>query len=70
MNADLTPGELGRIEVDARADAKMEDGVTQAYVRALRSPGGLLVLEGKITMNSGLTFTLTVDASGAAEVLS
>ena len=69
QNADLSRGDLARIEVDARADARMEDGVTGATVKATRD-GNTLRLTGSITMNSGLSFVLTVDSSGAAEVLS
>jgi hypothetical protein len=69
QNADLSRGDLARIEVDARADARMEDGVTGARVSATTA-GGTLRLMGAITMNSGLSFVLTVDSSGAAEVLS
>jgi hypothetical protein len=68
MNADLAPGQLARIEVDARADARMEDGVTAARVSASVA-GGLLTLAGQITMNSGATFRLAVDSAGATEVL-
>jgi len=68
QNADLSAGELARIEVDARADARMEDGVTGARVSA-SLVGGMLRLTGAITMNSGLSFALTVDSSGATEVL-
>lgn len=67
MNADLSAGQLGRIEVDARADARMEDGVTAARVDA-RIVEGVLTLAGQITMNSGATFKLSVNAAGAAEV--
>ena len=69
QNADLSKGDLARIEVDARADARMEDGVTGATVKASRD-GATLRLAGSITMNSGLSFVLSVDSTGAAEVLS
>lgn len=68
MNADLTPGELRRVESDAAIEAKLEDGIAAAKVTATYQ-AGVLALVGKLTSDTGQEFQLTVRASGAAEVL-
>ena len=70
MNADLTEGEMRRVEIEAAREAQQEPGVTQARVTCARSAGGLLTISGLITLDSGQSFTATADASGATEVLS
>lgn len=68
MNADLTPGRTRQIELEARQEALQEDGVTKATVTA-SLVRGVFTLQGAIELDSGLSFLLTADASGAAEVL-
>ena len=68
VNADLTPGELARLESEARLEALQVNGVRLAKVKAIIR-GGVLTLEGRLTLDTGGEFTLTVYASGATEVL-
>jgi hypothetical protein len=70
MNADLTDGEMRRVEIDAAQEARQEPGVVGARVTCSRSALGLLTISGVITLDSGQSFTATASADGATEVLS
>lgn len=59
INADLSPGQVRRIEIDARQEALRVDGVTQATVSASLL-GGTLTVTGKFRLQTGGWFTLTV----------
>ena len=68
VNADLSPGDRGRLEVTARAEAKAVIGVVDCRCQAVLSEG-LLTVTGIVRLDTGATFTLVAPASGAAEVL-
>ena len=69
QGADLSKGDLARVEIEARADALREDGVQSARVSAAMT-NGTVRLVAYVTIDSGLSFSFAVDSSGAVEVLS
>ena len=68
QNADLSPGDLGRLNFRARSEALAVIGVASALVTASLATG-TLTLTGMFALSTGETFTLIVTAAGAAEVL-
>lgn len=68
QNADLSPGDLGRLNFRARQEALAVIGVASALVTASLATG-TLTLTGVFALSTGETFTLIVTAAGAAEVL-
>lgn len=68
VNHDLSRGDLGRLEGEARQEALRVDGVTSARVQA-RIVSGVLTLTAQVRLDVAGDFILTVPASGAVEVL-
>ncbi len=68
MNNDMSRGDLGRLQTQAAREAELEDGVVSARVTASMT-NGVLTLVGRIKLDVSGEFVLTVDASGAREVL-
>ena len=68
VNHDLTRGEIGRLESEARLEALAENGVKSVRVKASVADGRL-TLRGVISLDVTGEFTLTVGADGATEVL-
>lgn len=69
QGADLSDSDLRRVEGDAQKEASREDGVVSARVTA-RWAGGTVTIKVRCRIFTGQEFELTVDSSGAAEVLS
>ena len=69
VNHDLTRGEIGRLESEARLEALAEDGVRSARVSATIT-GGRLTLRGVISLDGkGETALARATADGVREPL-